>query len=245
MSIHSPPKYKPSVFLDSNVLGFSSCVFTPPRITSALSYPLSPAGITSKVCSHFANSLSFFFPREAIFISIGKIPAIASKKRFVKKGFTSCLSVLLPPAFRSSWINVEISCFGSRFIYIFSPARQYEDICKIAGPLNPQCVNKIFSSNSILSLYTRQKTELPDKAAYHSASLPVMVNGTRAGAVGTMVCPNCLATCKAKSDAPIFATGNPPVVRISFSACTDCFFPSLYTKTSHPFSVFYTFSALL
>src|SRR5690606_40256064 len=112
-----------------------------------------------------------------------------------------------------------------------SPGLQYEDICRIAGPLKPQWVKRIFSLKDILSLKTRQYTEFPASEAYQSASFPVIVRGTSAGAVSIMDIPRFRAVRNAKSEAPNLATGNPPLAITIFGVDRTSSSPALFTKT--------------
>src|SRR5690606_29387059 len=109
-----------------------------------------------------------------------------------------------------------------------------DDICKIAGPLKPQCVNKMFSSDEIRVLDTRGKIVLPASAVYQEASFPVMVPGTKPGAGPTTCNPLCSAAFSAQSAAPSLATGKPPDAKTTFLQKSCCSSPSRVKDIVYP-----------
>ena len=61
---------------------------------------------------------------------------------------------------------------------------QYEEICKIAGPLSPLCVSKMFSLNSESLQFTWASTEMPLSCFKASSFCGAKVKGTSAARVG-------------------------------------------------------------
>ena len=72
-------------------------------------------------------------------------------------------------------------------------SRQCEDICRIAGPLIPLCVNKRFSSNWNLSEDTTVGIDNPARLLQNSNLGPLKVSGTNPGLISVRGSPNCLA----------------------------------------------------
>ncbi|MNI87137.1 hypothetical protein D3C73_1443100 [compost metagenome] len=66
-----------------------------------------------------------------------------------------------------------------------SPDSQNEEICRIAGPLRPRWVNRMFSRKLWSLQLTRQSTDVPDSSLHNALSWSVMVNGTRPARVGS------------------------------------------------------------
>ncbi|MNL45420.1 hypothetical protein D3C87_1680660 [compost metagenome] len=65
-----------------------------------------------------------------------------------------------------------------------------------------------------------------------------MVNGTKAGAVGTIASSNFFAVRIAKSDAPNLATGKPPLAITTFLAFINCSPPSVSIVNRKPSASF-------
>ncbi|MNT24545.1 hypothetical protein D3C72_1600210 [compost metagenome] len=88
------------------------------------------------------------------------------------------------------------SICGSRSICTLSPGCQNEEICRIAGPLRPRWVNRMFSRKLWPLQLTRQSsTEVPDNSVHSVFSCgSVIVKGTSPARVGSRVWPNCRAT---------------------------------------------------
>ena len=86
---------------------------------------------------------------------------------------------------KSKWGN------KSTAIGVFS--RQNEDICKMAGPLIPLCVNKMFSSNCYELADTILGIDNPARLLQNSNRGPLNVRGTNPGRISVTERPNCCA----------------------------------------------------
>ena len=73
------------------------------------------------------------------------------------------------------------------------PSFQYEEICKIDGPLTPLWVKIRPSSNEILSMATDAFIEMPARFLQNSNVSFLKVSGTRAGNKFVIFKLNCFA----------------------------------------------------
>ncbi|MCY1466630.1 hypothetical protein D9M71_849950 [compost metagenome] len=78
-------------------------------------------------------------------------------------------------------------------ISTLSPGSQNDEICKIAGPLKPRWVNRMFSRKLVPLQLTKVSTEVPESSVHSSFNWSVMVKGTSPARVGSTLWPNCRA----------------------------------------------------
>ena len=85
---------------------------------------------------------------------------------------------------------------GSRSSVSASPGCQYEEICRIAGPLMPRWVTsrKLLKLSWLQLAVTGNATPL--RSARRSWCLPLSVSGTRPARVGNTAWPNWRASSK-------------------------------------------------
>src|SRR5487761_2490751 len=129
-------KYRPGTPLHSIVLDDCACVSTPPQVTSALLYPNVPVGV---ICQFFNFSASMRNSFSAYWLigmfSIHCVSTI-SANRFGKYWDKKLLNNVL---LLRCCVNISRrSCSGSRSTESGLPCSQYEEICRMAGPLNPR-----------------------------------------------------------------------------------------------------------
>ena len=74
-----------------------------------------------------------------------------------------------------------------------SPGFQYEEICRIAGPLNPWWVISSFSRKLCLPMLATTSVEIPAKSQKRFVSAGFRVKATSAGRGSTIFSPNCCA----------------------------------------------------
>src|ERR1700730_966463 len=95
------------------------------------------------------------------------------------------------------------------------PSRQYDDICRITGPLNPRWVNSSASSKCVLPQPTSASTDTPDRSPNFASSAASNVRGTSAARGGTIARPNCWAILYPNPLDPILGIEGPPVATTS------------------------------
>src|ERR1700677_2162470 len=88
---------------------------------------------------------------------------------------------------------------------------QYEDACRIAGPLNPRWVISMLSRNVGPFAAAATSAETPARSQYAPRSLAFNSNGTSPGFVLQIFKPNCRARSYPNELAPIFGIESPPV----------------------------------
>ncbi len=76
---------------------------------------------------------------------------------------------------------------GAMFTAISSPSRQYDEICRMAGPERPRWVKSSASAKRVLPHETSASTATPERPSRRSRSSGPKVKGTRAGRAGTTV----------------------------------------------------------
>src|SRR6202040_2866743 len=110
---------------------------------------------------------------------------------------------------------------------------QYDEACKIAGPLNPLCVNSIFSRKLVRPQDAVTTADTPANSQYSRASPRPKTMGTSPGRRGTIECPNCLATSYPKAVAPILEIESPPVATTSALPAKSTSCPSRLARTAN------------
>src|SRR5680860_51952 len=94
---------------------------------------------------------------------------------------------------RCSESKLTTLCCGSKLMWMTSLGCQYDDICKMAGPLKPRWVNKMFSWKEAPLQLTIASIATPEIPTNAIKSCGAKVRPTKAGRSDVTIRPNCLA----------------------------------------------------
>ena len=128
--------------------------------------------------------------------SEGAAPTVRASARSRARAARSCAAKSIP---------------GRRSISTGFPCRQYEEACRIAGPLRPRCVNSSFSRNALPARTAALRCRDPRQAVIRSRSCPAKRERRERRTALHHASPNCRATSYPNGVAPIFGIENPPV----------------------------------
>ena len=193
-STTSPMKYSPGTFGSASSSHPAPPCPRPRPSPQPWHTPRSPPESPASACSPRSIAANELFVQSA-----GSFKA--THRSAIRPGSTARKACTAAPAsrraFRSS-SGAVTEAPGAISISTASPGRQYDETCKIAGPLNPRCVTSIFSRKLPRRFATpavaTTSVETPERSHHRSRSASLKTSGTNPGLHSTIRNPNCSAT---------------------------------------------------